>query len=68
MIHELLVGKITLESIKYLFKEVVKEENITLRILTSLSDITTFGMGFWLFFNFTDEEEKNDKIPENIYS
>lgn len=73
MINELIVGKIILESTKYLLKTVVKEENITLRILSSLSDITTFGMSitFWLLLNNTDgkeSKEKSNKIPENMYS
>jgi hypothetical protein len=61
MMEELIVGKITLESIKYLLKEVAKEERIKLRILSSLSDITTLGMAFWLFFNITDEEESEEE-------
>jgi hypothetical protein len=55
MKKEFLVGKITLESIKFLLERVAKEERITLRIMSSLSDITTIGMAFWLFFNITGE-------------
>jgi hypothetical protein len=55
MINELIVGKITLESIKYLLERVAKEERNTFRILSSLSDITTIGMTLWLLSDFTGE-------------
>jgi hypothetical protein len=64
MIKELILGKITLDSIKFLIEKVAKEKRITLSILSLLSDVTSLGMAFWLILNIIDEEEFEEEESE----
>lgn len=59
MISELIVGKIILEGTKCLLQKEFEKENIkssytSLRILSSLSDLTTFGIICWASDYFTN--------------
>ena len=63
MISELIVSKIILEGVKCILQKEFEKENIqsytSLRIISSLSDLTTAGIICWAYDYFTDISMNN---------